>query len=154
MKSHVAENHVSFKPIELTEVSHAVNTPCLISGWGALEYKGQGPAMLQVANVNIYDYPSCLRSYGVLPPNTICAGVQGGLIDACQGDSGGPLVCNNVLTGIVSGGFECARPNFPTVYTDITKYRDWIYENGAMSNARVSVVALVFAAIFAMARTL
>ena len=37
---------------------------------------------------------------------------QGG-IDACIDDSGGPFVVNGKLTGIVSWGIGCARPNTP-----------------------------------------
>ena len=46
-----------------------------------------------------------------------CAGTFTGGRDACQGDSGGPFICMDgdqpVLTGVVSWGFGCARPNFP-----------------------------------------
>lgn len=68
----------------------------------------------------------------------MCAGVPGeGGIDACQGDSGGPLWNGDYATakadqeviGIVSWGFGCARPNFAGVYTQVSKYNDWIDAN-------------------------
>ncbi|XP_063595466.1 clotting factor G beta subunit-like [Penaeus indicus] len=51
--------------------------------------------------------------------------------DTCQGDSGGPLVVRIdekkwVQVGIVSYGFECARPDNPGVYTRVSAYLDWI----------------------------
>uniref|UniRef100_A0A8C1X035 Peptidase S1 domain-containing protein n=1 Tax=Cyprinus carpio TaxID=7962 RepID=A0A8C1X035_CYPCA len=49
---------------------------------------------------------------------------------ACQGDSGGPLVCSGTAVRIVSFNLSqnCDYPNFPNVYTEIFKYKDWIKE--------------------------
>ena len=61
----------------------------------------------------------------------ICAGGQGGK-NSCQGDSGGPLQCPSqngswVLTGIVSfGNIDCAKEGYPSIYTKVEKYADWI----------------------------
>lgn len=46
-----------------------------------------------------------------------------------QGDSGGPLTVNNELTGLVSWANGCARPGYPTVYTRVSKFLDWIEAN-------------------------
>lgn len=47
-----------------------------------------------------------------------------------QGDSGGPLVIKKlsrwIQAGIVSFGHKCALPNFPGVYTRVSKYQGWI----------------------------
>lgn len=65
----------------------------------------------------------------------ICAGLFEGGRDACQGDSGGPFMCRNphflnqwYLAGIVSHGEGCARPNEPGVYTRVSLYIDWLYD--------------------------
>lgn len=56
------------------------------------------------------------------------------ILESCsQGDSGGPLVCKGVPVGIVSfnmkghdKGGNCSYPNVPNVYTNLSKYVDWI----------------------------
>ena len=82
-----------------------------------------------------------------------CAGDMGGLVDTCnefniesmnlfnqsifwtgQGDSGGGLICGNYVAGIVSWGFECARQNFPGVYTDVATFNSWIEEQLVWNN--------------------
>ena len=61
----------------------------------------------------------------------MCAGKLTGGEDACQGDSGGPLFCRNqegdyVLTGVVSRGYACAKPETPGLYTKVSKFIDWM----------------------------
>uniref|UniRef100_A0A8C1X2R4 Peptidase S1 domain-containing protein n=1 Tax=Cyprinus carpio TaxID=7962 RepID=A0A8C1X2R4_CYPCA len=60
-----------------------------------------------------------------LPSNVLCAGVS-----RPKGDSGGPLVCSGTAVRIVSFNLSqnCDYPNFPNVYTEIFKYKDWIKE--------------------------
>lgn len=62
-----------------------------------------------------------------------------------QGDVGGPLVCNDELVGIITGS-ECgARPG---IYTDVTKFSEWIVENNSSSMMGIKglVIAMVIAA--------
>jgi len=67
-----------------------------------------------------------------LSERQLCAG-RGGT-DTCQGDSGGGMVANNLdgrwtLVGVTSFGVDCARPDFPGVYTRVDQYLDWIRSN-------------------------
>lgn len=52
-----------------------------------------------------------------------------------KGDGGGPLTCpfstsdgleRYIQTGIVAWGIACGDKDVPGVYTDVTKYRNWI----------------------------
>ena len=57
-------------------------------------------------------------------------------VDACQGDSGGPLlyVYNGItyLVGLVSWGNGCALYGYPTVYTNVNNYLEWIAKNAGI----------------------
>ena len=54
---------------------------------------------------------------------------------ACAGDQGGPLVCRRssgewVLQGVMSWGSpNCDTVLSPSVFTRVTEYMEWIYEN-------------------------
>nr|WP_081107541.1 trypsin-like serine protease [Vibrio alginolyticus] len=45
---------------------------------------------------------------------------------SCHGDSGGPLTVDGKLVGLVSWAMGCALTDYPTVYTRVPKYLDWI----------------------------
>lgn len=114
-----------------------------ILGWGDTQandgFGGPPPRpseFLQKAEVLIWDQRSCasLSAYrGAITGRKFCAGYQQGLIDSCQGDSGGPLVVSNqnswYQAGIVSTGLGCAQPNQPGVYTRVSEFIDWIFQN-------------------------
>jgi secreted trypsin-like serine protease len=46
----------------------------------------------------------------------------------CQGDAGDPLVYDTELIGMMSWSFGCGEL-FPSVFTDVTKLREWITES-------------------------
>lgn len=57
----------------------------------------------------------------------ICAGnIELGGQNVCSGDFGGPLTINGVLIGVTSWGFGCGRPGYPSVWTRIPYFRNWI----------------------------
>lgn len=109
-------------------------TPAAISGWGATEFGGQPSSQLRRADVQILGGPSdtdCGRygsNFDVAVE--VCAGSPAGGVDACQGDSGSPLVVDvagtPMLAGLTSVGFECARVDYPGIYTRVTSFVPWI----------------------------
>ncbi|XP_023312709.1 mannan-binding lectin serine protease 2-like, partial [Anoplophora glabripennis] len=110
----------------------AAGLTATITGWGALSENGPSATTLQVVQVPIISQANCRAAYGqsAITDRMFCAGLLGvGGRDACQGDSGGPLIANGVLTGIVSWGAGCARPNSPGVYASVPNLRAWIRTN-------------------------
>lgn len=99
----------------------------LVSGWGHLTEGGSGPIDLHSVRVPLVARDNCndSNSYnGQITANMICAGLDQGGQDSCQGDSGGPLtrgLTDTVLTGIVSWGTGCARPNLFGIYTRVSQ---------------------------------
>ncbi len=98
-----------------------------VTGWGATNKAGTSyPTQLKQASVPLYNRNDCNSStsyQGSITGRMLCAGYTAGGVDSCQGDSGGPLTSGsgkNVLTGIVSWGNGCAKPNYPGVYTRIS----------------------------------
>ncbi|KAF7396675.1 hypothetical protein HZH66_007537 [Vespula vulgaris] len=78
------------------------NDRAVISGWGRLWM-----------NYNIHDSHIC--AYDPESPR-----------GSCHGDSGGPLTVNGKLVGLVSWAKACALTDYPTVYTRVSEFKDWI----------------------------
>ncbi|NXB47122.1 TMPS7 protease, partial [Leucopsar rothschildi] len=125
------------QPICLPPSSHKARhgDKCWITGWGQKqEADDEGSAVLQKAEVEIIDQTLCHSTYGIITARMFCAGLSSGKRDGCKGDSGGPLSCQSIgdgkwfLTGIVSWGYGCGRPNFPGVYTRVSNFAPWIHK--------------------------
>lgn len=101
----------------------AVRETVLVMGLGAIVEGGDGPDLLQAAEVEVMDHTKCSRAYertlGMVIKEDImlCAGSRTGATDSCQGDSGGPLIdSRGYQVGLVSFGLGCARLDYPGVY--------------------------------------
>ncbi|XP_049810371.1 trypsin-1-like [Schistocerca nitens] len=111
------------QPIGFSIKTPAINTPCNVSGWGVTTVNGATPEQLKYVTVNVTNRGICRAS--IVLEGMLCAGGERNK-DSCQGDSGGPLVCNGTLAGVVSFGVSCGLPGFPGVYTDVSKYVDFL----------------------------
>uniref|UniRef100_A0A8B9Z537 Transmembrane serine protease 7 n=1 Tax=Buteo japonicus TaxID=224669 RepID=A0A8B9Z537_9AVES len=130
-------SHV-IQPICMPPFSHKVRSgdKCWITGWGQKQEAGEfySSTILQKAEVEIIDQTLCHSTYGIITARMFCAGLMSGKRDGCKGDSGGPLSCQSngggkwFLTGIVSWGYGCGRPNFPGVYTRVSNFAPWIHK--------------------------
>ena len=122
---------VGVQPIPLVTSEPAAEEMATIAGWGATRYLGSGSFYLMVASVPIVDRELCNEDYvllyGGITKYMICAGLKEGGKDACSSDSGGPLVVGGKLAGIISWGENCAKPDYPGVYTNVALVRDFIF---------------------------
>ncbi|XP_055940804.1 clotting factor G beta subunit-like [Argiope bruennichi] len=114
-----------------------------VTGWGDTTFGGVSSQVLQEVEIHIVPLKQCNESYykvarGNFPKGItnlfICAGEKEGGKDACQGDSGGPMVAKLkdfswVQLGVVSFGYGCAQVGFPGVYTRLSQYTKWLYDN-------------------------
>jgi len=108
-----------------------------VAGWGSERVGGPTASKLMQAKVPMVTQSQCANAYRnvgqvSIGDNKICAGVGGR--DTCNGDSGGPLLSDHLesgwtVVGITSFGVDCARPDFPGVYTRVDKYLNWIQNN-------------------------
>ncbi|XP_034179310.1 venom protease [Osmia lignaria lignaria] len=111
------------------------NKSAIVTGWGTSYYGGPASTVLMEVEVPVWPQASCVQSFVQRIPRTVmCAGAYEGGRDACQGDSGGPLLhrLENgkwVNIGIVSWGIRCGEPGRPGIYTRVSSYLDWIFEN-------------------------
>ncbi|XP_071133302.1 serine protease hepsin-like [Mytilus edulis] len=106
---------------------------CITAGWGDTQATGNFDVLNQVELAIISD-SLCVRRdwYGsdFIPQTTFCAGYSQGGKDSCGGDSGGPFTCKVgrkwIQMGVTSWGILCGAPKWPGIYTDITRYMNWI----------------------------
>ncbi|XP_039462871.1 trypsin-like [Oreochromis aureus] len=110
------------------EIDLTANEVCQVAGWGKTMSGGKYVGELRVVDVSVINPQVCKNQWSQLPANVICAGGYGTSKGFCQGDSGGPLVCKGFAVGIVSFNHNrnCNYPELPNVYTDISKYLQWI----------------------------
>ncbi|XP_069889469.1 putative serine protease 47 isoform X10 [Dipodomys merriami] len=130
---------VCLPPTDLQLPKHMA---CWITGWGRLseDMKLLPPFSLQEAKVNLVENKLCNTLYGQVSGNDksyvheemLCAGDFSTGRSICRGDSGGPLVCFHpniwVLVGLASWGLDCQHPVYPSVFTRVAYFLEWISE--------------------------
>ncbi|XP_076053983.1 trypsin-1-like [Oratosquilla oratoria] len=147
LKSPLNIDGMTVSPICMPPYMHNFTDDCIVAGWGKTSEGGSSSDYLQKVIVPIISDNACKTAYrsigytGPIVDSMMCAGFEQGAKDACQGDSGGPFVCRGpdsyyYLSGIVSWGVGCARPNVPGVYTEVSRFSKWI--NSVLSNPRAS----------------
>lgn len=114
------------------EETDYVDENAVLAGWGNVKGGGATSNVLQQANLPVISNEECSKGHALpIPEFLICTGSKAGDKGACNGDSGGPLMLldkNNrwKVIGLVSWGRRGCNPEFPTVYTRVSYYLEWI----------------------------
>ncbi|KAJ8931008.1 hypothetical protein NQ314_016129 [Rhamnusium bicolor] len=127
-------------PVELDEDVNVVSLPGLtaytnyegrnarVSGWGLTIGGGTTSQVLMEVNSTVISNDLCNSYYGIVEESQICLSGVGG-VGPCNGDSGGPLVLGNEQIGITSYGVLGCPPDYPSGFTRIASYLDWIEQH-------------------------
>ncbi|CAB3242627.1 unnamed protein product [Arctia plantaginis] len=142
----------------------ADNSMVVAVGWGTTVIGGGVSNVLNQVSIRTVNQALCRERYAELSnftglllavtDNMFCAGLLDiGGADTCQGDSGGPLTYNGVIVGITSWGASCAHPTYPGVYTEVSKYANWINEtltkyNGSARDQAAGIIAVLMPLVF------
>jgi elastase-2 len=118
--------------------SSFANSQCVITGWGRTSGTGSASPTLLEARITKITTADCQSRWPGQNINIrhICvyeaAASSGNRPSACMGDSGGPMMCGptrSLLAGITSWGVSNCSGNYPSVYTRVSEYLDWIAAN-------------------------
>ncbi|XP_049838182.1 mite allergen Der f 3-like [Schistocerca gregaria] len=127
---------ITVAPVQLPDQGEQVPVGASITviGWGNLWYLGLSTVELRKVDLLIVDQEECEAvwndfGYAVHPTQICAARFEDINYGTCNGDSGGPLLYEGKIVGLVSWGYECAAPPYPSVGTRVPSYVDWIIEN-------------------------
>jgi trypsin len=144
LESATTQKNIPFVKLNIDGSQPSTGQEVTVMGWGdttADDYTQELADKLMSVSVNVLSNQECDDSEGTIggwtesyknqiTDNMLCARDNGE--DSCQGDSGGPLVIlgndpsQDIQVGVVSWGVGCASPDFPGVYSRISKSIDWI----------------------------
>ena len=102
---------------------------CVITGWGRTSANSALPTTLQQGTMQVITNSACAGRWSSAQINNGHICVSSSTVSACSGDSGGPLVCGSTLVGATSWGQAQCNPAYPSVYTRISYFRNWIDSN-------------------------
>ncbi|EZA56168.1 trypsin-1 [Ooceraea biroi] len=129
----IRSTNLEYVPLPPKDQKVNANDVAIVSGWGRLWQGGPTTTRLQRVNIFIADQKYCREKYQGMGYNVydtqVCAYDQAVMKGSCHGDSGGPLTVAGKLTGLVSWANGCASTSYPTVYTRVASYIDWIQAN-------------------------
>ncbi|KAK7896728.1 hypothetical protein WMY93_022053 [Mugilogobius chulae] len=104
---------------------------CAVTGWGATMARGSvNPNRLHHASVRLLNQTTCREKWGedMIKDSHICADPAAST--SCLGDSGAPLFCRKhgayFLFGVVTWGSSQCDPEFPAVFTRVSRFHTWI----------------------------
>ena len=125
-------NSPYIQPIKLPAISNYYSSYAgenvIASGWGQTsDTNYSGSAYLQWARMQVITNNVCAARFDNIASSHICVATPRG-VSTCFGDSGGPMVLENskVLIGLTAFGPSSCVSGYPTAFTRVTSYLDWI----------------------------
>ncbi|KAG5880061.1 hypothetical protein JTB14_034692 [Gonioctena quinquepunctata] len=105
----------------------------IATGWGKTSNaQKKESSILKYITSPILSNDDCKKASNdykkIVVPTILCLSGQG-KVGTCHGDSGGPLIVDGVQIGLVSFGYKDCTAGFPSVFTRLTEYKDWITKN-------------------------
>jgi hypothetical protein len=126
------DHYVQRQPFEILPKTRP-SAPVLEIGWGSTEPDRQGPlpTMLQALKTRLLSPDKCASNDLPITAGELCMDNPNGTDGTCAGDSGSPALQRidkrwAVIGSDSRGGDFCGTT--PTIYTDVTFYRPWIFE--------------------------
>ncbi|XP_029141448.1 acrosin-like [Protobothrops mucrosquamatus] len=119
---------ICLPPVSLDSEAFSI---CYVSGWNSSGIS----AVVYEVKADILETTTCNSSewyQGRMNPHTLCAGLQERDSDSCQGHSGGLLMCKTLpkspyyIVGISNSEKDCARIEYPRIYTSVQQFLEWI----------------------------
>ncbi|XP_046388491.1 trypsin-like [Ischnura elegans] len=120
--------------VEQGEPAPEGGTHAVIAGWGSLQFPGPPANDLHKLEVQIVDHKKCEETYSPVPKKVIYSSqiCVSGLVDghdSTNGDSAAPLTVDGKVVGISSWVQIVGQVAWPSVYTNLAYYIDWINEH-------------------------
>lgn len=125
-------NNETVAPIAMFDYGEKIRlgSAAKIAGWGRTHPEGFLSSYVRSIKMEVVDKKNCTEIYKDIE------GIQAGEICAvaaeketqspCMGDSGGPLVIKGRLAGFFTHTENCSTIMYPTVFTEVSHFRDWI----------------------------
>jgi chymotrypsin len=123
----------AIKPVSLPSKADADNDfageTARVSGWGLTDgFDTDLSEVLNYVDVEVISNEKCEDTFDSLLPSILCTSGDA-YTGSCSGDSGGPLIKDDVQIGVVSFGIIYCLPGYPSGFSRVTSFLDWIATN-------------------------
>jgi len=127
LKTSGALTDASFSHIQLatSDDTDFTDQTCTITGWGVTESGSISNQLLETTGTILSD-GGCEAHWSTNYNSNAHICIHNDVTGSCNGDSGGPMVCGNKLAGVTSWGYSGCDTTWPSVYTRVSSYFEWI----------------------------